>query len=131
MIFGLYFTFCFEHKVQRTYNELALLPPPCQAMLDAHDTIAIKTYEPTEPEPEVKPPSTPPANGVLPDAIRMVGLRKSPNEPLGVTVQVDNGELVIARILGGGMIDRQGSNQFGVANPFFKKFLNFSVIFII
>ncbi|GLV46201.1 varicose, partial [Carabus blaptoides fortunei] len=43
------------------------------------------------------------------DTIRMVGLRKSPNEPLGLTVEqeADHGQLVVARILGGGMIDRQ------------------------
>ncbi|XP_044740601.1 protein PALS2 isoform X2 [Chrysoperla carnea] len=50
-----------------------------------------------------------PVNGMHADAIRMVGLRKNPNEPLGLTVQVDDqNNLVIARILGGGMIDRQG-----------------------
>lgn len=48
------------------------------------------------------------------DTIRMVGLRKSPNEPLGLTVeQDDNGNLIIARILGGGMIDRQGLLHIG------------------
>lgn len=43
------------------------------------------------------------------ETIRIVGIRKSPDEPLGLTVeQDDNGNLVVARILGGGMIDRQG-----------------------
>lgn len=42
------------------------------------------------------------------DMIRMVGLRKNPNEPLGLTVQQDDGgQLVVARILGGGSVDRQ------------------------
>uniref|UniRef100_A0A1B6L093 MAGUK p55 subfamily member 6 n=2 Tax=Graphocephala atropunctata TaxID=36148 RepID=A0A1B6L093_9HEMI len=41
--------------------------------------------------------------------IRIVGLRKIPNEPLGFTVQVDeNGNLVVARVLAGGVIERQG-----------------------
>lgn len=43
------------------------------------------------------------------DTIRVVGLRKNPNEPLGLTVQQDDsGNLVVARILAGGMIDHQG-----------------------
>ncbi|XP_022197062.1 MAGUK p55 subfamily member 6 isoform X4 [Nilaparvata lugens] len=45
---------------------------------------------------------------------RIVGLRKNFNEPLGLTVQVDeNGYLVVARILSGGAIDRQGLLQPG------------------
>ncbi|KAF2898279.1 hypothetical protein ILUMI_07895 [Ignelater luminosus] len=43
------------------------------------------------------------------EAIRMVGIRRKPDEPLGLTVQVDESKnLVIARILGGGTIDKQG-----------------------
>lgn len=42
------------------------------------------------------------------ETIRMVGLRRNPNEPLGLTVEVDeHNQLVVARILAGGMIDRQ------------------------
>lgn len=42
------------------------------------------------------------------ETIRMVGLRRNPNEPLGLTVEVDeHSQLVVARILAGGMIDRQ------------------------
>jgi len=41
-------------------------------------------------------------------AVRMVALRKSPGEPLGLTVKREVGELVVARILGGGAVDRQG-----------------------
>ncbi|CRK87482.1 CLUMA_CG001283, isoform A [Clunio marinus] len=43
------------------------------------------------------------------EAIKMVGIRKNPNEPLGLTVEVDDyKQVVVARILAGGMIDRQG-----------------------
>ena len=43
------------------------------------------------------------------DAIRMIGIRKVNDEPLGITVRVnDNGDLEIARIMHGGMIDKQG-----------------------
>lgn len=43
------------------------------------------------------------------ETIKMVGIRKNPNEPLGLTVEVDEyNQLTVARILAGGMIDRQG-----------------------
>nr|CAG4634677.1 EOG090X032R [Alona affinis] len=41
-------------------------------------------------------------------SVRIVGLRKNPGEPLGLTVKTEDGQLVIARILGGGAVDRQG-----------------------
>lgn len=43
------------------------------------------------------------------ETIKMVGIRKNPNEPLGLTVELDEyNQLIVARILAGGMIDRQG-----------------------
>jgi MAGUK p55 subfamily member 2/6 len=43
------------------------------------------------------------------DAIRMIGVRKVNDEPLGITVRVnENGDLEIARIMHGGLIDKQG-----------------------
>jgi len=41
-------------------------------------------------------------------SVRVIGLRKSPGEPLGLTVKTEDGQLVVARILGGGAVDRQG-----------------------
>ncbi|XP_066954191.1 protein PALS2 isoform X9 [Macrobrachium rosenbergii] len=58
----------------------------------------------------------PEENGYPVDAIRMVGLRKKADEPLGLTVREDeNGYLVIARIMAGGSIDRQGLLHVGDA----------------
>ncbi|XP_035774224.1 MAGUK p55 subfamily member 6-like isoform X2 [Anopheles albimanus] len=43
------------------------------------------------------------------ETIKMVGIRRNPDEPLGLTVEVDeHDQLVVARIIAGGMIDRQG-----------------------
>ncbi|GJQ82836.1 vari [Trypoxylus dichotomus] len=43
------------------------------------------------------------------EAIRIVGLLKKPGQPLGLTVEVDeNKNLTVARILEGGVIDKQG-----------------------
>lgn len=59
----------------------------------------------------------PEENGHLVDTIRMVGLRRVPKEePLGLTVREDeSGYVVIARILAGGSIDRQGLLKVGDA----------------
>ncbi|XP_065080151.1 protein PALS2 isoform X2 [Ochlerotatus camptorhynchus] len=49
------------------------------------------------------------ARGMPGETIKMVGIRRNPNEPLGLTVEVDeHDQLVVARIIAGGMIDRQG-----------------------
>ncbi|XP_074025435.1 MAGUK p55 subfamily member vari isoform X2 [Leptinotarsa decemlineata] len=86
--------------------------PHLTALLDCHDDIA-KSYE----NPKQDQPSSPPKlfpNGMTGDAIRMVGVRKKPGEPLGLTVQVDeNSNLIIARILEGGMIEKQGLLHIG------------------
>lgn len=43
------------------------------------------------------------------ETIKMVGLRRNLDEPLGLTVELDeHDQLMVARILAGGMIDRQG-----------------------
>ncbi|GAB0098548.1 hypothetical protein DMENIID0001_142920 [Sergentomyia squamirostris] len=43
------------------------------------------------------------------ETIKMVCLRRKPNEPLGLTVEIDeHKQLMVARIIAGGMIDRQG-----------------------
>lgn len=105
-----------EVNRSRDAQELAniLNNPHFKALLESHDVVAEKSYEPSPQQEPQLPPFELPANGMTADAIRIVGLRKSPNEPLGLTVQVDeSGNLVIARILGGGMIDRQGLLHIG------------------
>ncbi|XP_044150414.1 protein PALS2 isoform X2 [Bufo gargarizans] len=83
-----------------------LQEPHFQSLLEAHDIVASKCYD--------SPPSSPEINSAMNnqmapvDAIRMVGIHKRAGEPLGVTFKVENHNLVIARILHGGMIDRQG-----------------------
>ncbi|ROT69364.1 MAGUK p55 subfamily member 6, partial [Penaeus vannamei] len=117
-----------EASTSAPSQELAdlLLRPHLLALLETHDTIADRrhtgdagtsngynngingchdnaTFMPEE-------------NGYPVDAIRMVGLRKRPDEPLGLTVREDeSGYLVIARIMAGGSIDRQGLLHVGDA----------------
>ncbi|KAB7501173.1 MAGUK p55 subfamily member 6 [Armadillidium nasatum] len=58
----------------------------------------------------------PEENGYQVDAFRMVGLRKAPDEPLGLTVREDDsGYLIIARIMAGGVTDKQGLLHVGDA----------------
>uniref|UniRef100_A0A1B0G6K0 MAGUK p55 subfamily member 6 n=1 Tax=Glossina morsitans morsitans TaxID=37546 RepID=A0A1B0G6K0_GLOMM len=49
-------------------------------------------------------------NSTMPvETIKMVGLRRIPKQPLGLTVELDDHkQLVVARILAGGVIDKQG-----------------------
>ncbi|CAH2282643.1 MAGUK p55 subfamily member 6 isoform X1 [Pelobates cultripes] len=84
-----------------------LKEPHFQSLLEAHDIVASKCYDSPPPSPEVNNSMV--NNQIAPvDAIRMVGIHKKAGEPLGVTFKVENNNLVIARILHGGMIDRQG-----------------------
>ncbi|XP_017342935.1 MAGUK p55 subfamily member 2a [Ictalurus punctatus] len=83
-----------------------LTQPHFQSLLETHDSVASKTCETPPPSPQASvEPNLPP---VPADAVRMVGIRKVSGEHLGVTFRIENGELVIARILHGGMIDQQG-----------------------
>lgn len=96
-------------------RELAriLSKPHVKALIETHDEIGARSFDP-------KPPIDPKKvlskefieitdNGMGgAETIRMVGLRRKPNEPLGLTVEVDNNnQLVVARIIAGGTIDRQ------------------------
>uniref|UniRef100_A0A8B9W5T5 Protein associated with LIN7 2, MAGUK p55 family member n=1 Tax=Bos mutus grunniens TaxID=30521 RepID=A0A8B9W5T5_BOSMU len=84
-----------------------LKEPHFQSLLEAHDIVASKCYESPPSSPEMNNSSI--NNQLLPvDAIRILGIHKRAGEPLGVTFRVENNDLVIARILHGGMIDRQG-----------------------
>ncbi|KFO77636.1 MAGUK p55 subfamily member 6 [Cuculus canorus] len=84
-----------------------LKEPHFQSLLEAHDIVASKCYDSPPSSPEVNNSSV--NNQVVPvDAIRILGIHKRAGEPLGVTFRVENNDLVIARILHGGMIDRQG-----------------------
>ncbi|KTF92642.1 hypothetical protein cypCar_00019479 [Cyprinus carpio] len=91
-------------------NELVciLKEPHFQSLLETHDSVASKSYETPPPSPCAFMDPALNNQPVPPDAVRMVGIRKVSGEHLGVTFRVEGGELVIARILHGGMIDQQG-----------------------
>ncbi|XP_019887736.2 MAGUK p55 subfamily member 2 isoform X3 [Ooceraea biroi] len=77
-----------------------------RALLETHDAVVERREAPCSPDP---PALTMPTNKKeeMPP-IRMIGLRRQPDEPLGLTVQVDeSGNMIIARILGGSTAARQ------------------------
>ncbi|XP_076865504.1 MAGUK p55 subfamily member 6b isoform X2 [Brachyhypopomus gauderio] len=84
-----------------------LQEPHVQSLLETHDKVASKRYETTPP---INMGNDAAVNNALmqADAVRMIGIRKKAGEPLGVTFRVEQDDLIIARILHGGMIDRQG-----------------------
>ncbi|NWR66838.1 MPP2 protein, partial [Bucorvus abyssinicus] len=83
-----------------------LREPHFQSLLETHDSVASKSYETPPPSPVLD--ATFANQPVPPDAVRMVGIRKTAGENLGVTFRVERGELVIARILHGGVVAQQG-----------------------
>lgn len=88
-------------------SELAkiLQEPHFQSLIEAHDKVAAKCYE--MPASTVSNDVT--TTSFMPaDAFRIIGIQKKAGEPLGVTFRIENGDLVIARILHGSSIDRQG-----------------------
>lgn len=82
-----------------------LQEPHFQSLIEAHDKVAAKCYEmpASTVHNDVTNTSFMPA-----DAFRIIGIQKKAGEPMGVTFRIENGELVIARILHGSSIDRQG-----------------------
>lgn len=68
------------------------------------------TSAPLLPDTDNNDPSSPTSTITMPsETIKMVGLRRKVDEPLGLTVELDeHNQLQVARILAGGMIDRQG-----------------------
>ncbi|XP_061572666.1 MAGUK p55 subfamily member 6a [Cololabis saira] len=83
-----------------------LQEPHFKSLIETHDKVAAKCYE--LPHNEVNSNSLLPSSLMPADAVRVIGIQKKMGEPLGVTFRVVHGEMVIARILHGSSIDRQG-----------------------
>ncbi|XP_075883775.1 MAGUK p55 subfamily member 6a isoform X2 [Nelusetta ayraudi] len=83
-----------------------LQEPHFKCLIEAHDQVAAKCFEMPA---AVENGSSPMSSALmLADAVRVIGIQKKSGEPLGVTFRVEQGEMVIARILHGSSIDRQG-----------------------
>ncbi|XP_074662551.1 protein PALS2-like isoform X2 [Tubulanus polymorphus] len=83
-----------------------------RSLLETHDDVASKTYDPlvesfvaeTVSQPQGLDNRTPKAQ----QEAKMIGIRKAANEPLGITVVKEEGDLVVARIMSDSFIERQG-----------------------
>jgi len=105
-----------KYTNNRNAKELAgiLNKPHVKALLETHDTVAVAArngggdlWENTGSH--LRLVEADQQEVMATEMHKVVGLRKNPNEPLGLTVEVDeNGDLVVARILSGGTIERQG-----------------------
>ncbi|XP_048007721.1 MAGUK p55 subfamily member 6a isoform X1 [Megalobrama amblycephala] len=83
-----------------------LKEPHFQSLLEAHDKVASKSYE--APPTSTNSTSMTSSSLMPADTVRMISIQKKAGEPLGVTFRVEEGDLVIARVMHGSMIDRQG-----------------------
>ncbi|XP_020565791.1 MAGUK p55 subfamily member 6 isoform X1 [Oryzias latipes] len=83
-----------------------LQEPHFKSLMEAHDKVAAKCYE--TPHVSANSNCLLPSSFMPADAVRVIGIQKKAGEPLGVTFRVVRGELVVARIMHGSSIDRQG-----------------------
>lgn len=95
-----------NQHAKELYN--ILKNPHIKSVVECHDDVASKNFHTV---PELFPmaalePQVFPIQST--DAIRMVGIRKKPEENLGITVKCEENGLTVARILAGNMIDKQG-----------------------
>lgn len=90
-----------------TELQALLSNPHIKGLVESHDAIANKAYDATPP---LATSDSPDSNGIAAggEPIRMVGLNKSPNESLGLTLKQRDGNIVVARIIKGSTIDKQG-----------------------
>ncbi|XP_055383466.1 protein PALS2 [Condylostylus longicornis] len=90
-------------------QELASLlqNPHFQQLIDCHDNIGENIKKSEKFEGHLIPVEV--LNGNMPiETIKMVGIRRNPNQPLGFTIEVDEyNQVVVARIVAGGIIEKQ------------------------
>ncbi|XP_058241846.1 MAGUK p55 subfamily member 6a isoform X2 [Hemibagrus wyckioides] len=100
-----------EHNDSAAELSKILKEPHFQSLIETHDQVAAKSFETLS---SAANNTTMSNTSLMPvDTVRMISIQKKAGEPLGVTFRVENGELVIARILHGSMIDKQGMLHVG------------------
>ncbi|XP_020621594.1 peripheral plasma membrane protein CASK-like isoform X2 [Orbicella faveolata] len=96
-----------------------LSDPHVMAMLQSHDEVLRNTTSGEEVNP-YQPDNTTPYSSRMDDSVgdrpekltrvRLVQFHKNPNEPMGITLKLnEEGRCIVARIMHGGMIHRQGT----------------------
>ncbi|XP_059415549.1 peripheral plasma membrane protein CASK-like isoform X5 [Carassius carassius] len=116
---------CYPENMEAKELKRILTQPHFMALLQTHDVVAHEVYS-DEALRVTPPPTSPYLNGDSPESIngdldlenvtrvRLVQFQKNTDEPMGITLKMnDLNHCIVARILHGGMIHRQGTLHIG------------------
>ncbi|KAM4731429.1 peripheral plasma membrane protein CASK isoform 13-T13 [Anableps anableps] len=116
---------CYPEKYEAKELRRILTQPHFMALLQAHDVVAHEVYS-DEALRVTPPPTSPYLNGDSPESVngdmdlenvtrvRLVQFQKNTDEPMGITLKLnDSNHCIVARIMHGGMIHRQGTLHVG------------------
>ncbi|XP_053272913.1 peripheral plasma membrane protein CASK isoform X4 [Pleuronectes platessa] len=116
---------CYTENMEAKELRRILTQPHFMALLQTHDVVAHEVY--SDDALRVTPPPTSPyLNGDSPDStngdmdlenvtrVRLVQFQKNTDEPMGITLKMNElNHCIVARIMHGGMIHRQGTLHVG------------------
>ncbi|XP_062853691.1 calcium/calmodulin-dependent serine protein kinase b isoform X2 [Trichomycterus rosablanca] len=116
---------CYPENMEAKELRRILTQPHFMALLQTHDVVAHEVYS-DEALRVTPPPTSPYLNGDSPESIngdmdlenvtrvRLVQFQKNTDEPMGITLKMnDLNHCIVARIMHGGMIHRQGTLHVG------------------
>uniref|UniRef100_A0A672PEQ8 Peripheral plasma membrane protein CASK n=1 Tax=Sinocyclocheilus grahami TaxID=75366 RepID=A0A672PEQ8_SINGR len=116
---------CYPENMEAKELKRILTQPHFMALLQTHDVVAHEVYS-DEALRVTPPPTSPYLNGDSPESVngdmdlenvtrvRLVQFQKNTDEPMGITLKMnDLNHCIVARIMHGGMIHRQGTLHIG------------------
>ncbi|XP_058258967.1 calcium/calmodulin-dependent serine protein kinase b isoform X7 [Hemibagrus wyckioides] len=116
---------CYPENMDAKELKRILTQPHFMALLQTHDVVAHEVYS-DEALRVTPPPTSPYLNGDSPESVngdmdlenvtrvRLVQFQKNTDEPMGITLKMnDLNHCIVARIMHGGMIHRQGTLHVG------------------
>nr|XP_057938876.1 peripheral plasma membrane protein CASK isoform X15 [Doryrhamphus excisus] len=116
---------CYPENHEAKELRRILTQPHFMALMQAHDVVAHEVYS-DEALRVTPPPTSPYLNGDSPEStngdidlenvtrVRLVQFQKNTDEPMGITLKMnDSNNCIVARIMHGGMIHRQGTLHVG------------------
>ncbi|XP_028446171.1 peripheral plasma membrane protein CASK isoform X7 [Perca flavescens] len=116
---------CYPENHEAKELRRILTQPHFMALLQAHDVVAHEVYS-DEALRVTPPPTSPYLNGESPESangdmdlenvtrVRLVQFQKNTDEPMGITLKMnESNHCIVARIMHGGMIHRQGTLHVG------------------
>uniref|UniRef100_A0A8D3DU07 Calcium/calmodulin-dependent serine protein kinase b n=1 Tax=Scophthalmus maximus TaxID=52904 RepID=A0A8D3DU07_SCOMX len=116
---------CYSDNMEVNELRRILTQPHFMALLQTHDVVAHEVYS-DEALRVTPPPTSPYLNGDSPDStngdmdlenvtrVRLVQFQKNTDEPMGITLKMNElNHCIVARIMHGGMIHRQGTLHVG------------------